>query len=378
MHLGLILPSFSTGASMQIPSISLLARSLAGEIDVTVFPLRNPPGTLQTSVNGMNVCDLCGAPMRFRTLTRQAIKLIRERHRSYPLDLLHAYWLFEPGAIAAAAGRLLGLPVVTSIGGAELVSIPSISYGGLGTKRGRLLNTGVLKSADLVTGGSRYVLDLASSLTPSMRPKLRLAPLPVEHLDVNPNGAPSGSPAGSQRLLQVGAFLPVKGQDISIRALAELSREHPDAELTIIGEDPHGYRTRMRALGEQLGLADRLRLLDRIPHDELGGYYRGSDILLMPSRHESQGMVVLEAAARGLPTVGSDVGVVRDLAPDAAVAVPVNDPGALASTVSAILRDDRQRAQLGDAARNAVRDRYSVGPVVQTWLDLYREVAGGS
>jgi len=97
----------------------------------------------------------------------------------------------------------------------------------------------------------------------------------------------------------------------------------------------------------------------------------------MPSRHESQGMVVLEAAALGLPTVGSDLGVVRDLAPDAAVAVLTGDVRALARATAEFLNDGERRAGIGARARRIVEERYSLEPVVSRWVDLYEEAAGG-
>lgn len=377
MHLGLILPSFSTNSRLQIPSLALLAAGIATKIDVTVIPLRNPPGIEHSHSGGVDVLDPGGASMRFRNVARQAIDLIRERHRTRPFDLLHAYWLFEPGAVAIAAGRLLSVPVVVSVGGAELISLPEIGYGGLRSGRGRLLYSAVLRSASLVTGGSGYVLDLARSHTRSAAPRMCLAPLPVKRAtDASPGASPY--PADSApNLLQVGAYLPVKGQDLAIRALAGLRRERPDLHLTIIGEDPHGYRGRMQSLATNLGLGDRLRLLGRVPHNELDGYYRHADLLLMPSRHESQGMVVLEAATRGLPTVGSDVGVVRDLAPDSAVAVPTGDVRALERATARILNDGDRRAGIGACARRVVDEHYSLEPVIKQWFDLYEGVAGG-
>ncbi len=259
----------------------------------------------------------------------QTVAAIRARHRKQPFDLLHAYWLFEPGFVATIAARAIGVPVITSIGGAELVSLPALGYGGMRSRRGRLLNSAVLRASTLTTGGSNYVLDLARQAVPASTPKLRLAPLPIQ-IQTQPETTESPYDApGSFNLLQVGAYLPVKGQDVSIRALAALAKTENRFRLTLIGENPVGYKERMMNLAQNLGIAEQVQLLDRMPHEALVHYYRHADLLLMPSRHESQGMVVLEAAALGLATAGSDVGVVRDLAPNAAVGVPVDDLAAL-------------------------------------------------
>ena len=373
IHLGLILPSYSDGSTMQIPSISLLAHGLAQRARVTVIPLRNPPSGSEKSLGNVHIVDRGGANLRFRTLLQRTVREISNIHRSSPFDLLHAYWLYEPGFVAAIAGRLVNIPVVASIGGAELAALPEISYGGYRTRRGRFLNRSAIEAASTVTGGSEYVLDLARQSSPRVRAKLRLAPLPVRVVPGSGAGQNPYSVPEAVHLLQVGAFLPVKGQDLTVRAFAALNDDRADLRLTMIGEDPHGYRRRVLALAQQLEVADSITMLKRIPHGALAGYYRHADLLLMPSRHESQGMTVLEAAAHGLPTVGADVGVVRDLAPESAVAVPTNDPWALADAIQRVLSSEKLRRTIGEAARKDASDQYRVGPVVDRWMSIYEE-----
>ena len=378
MHVGLIVPSFGAG-EREIPALSLLVTGLAGQIDITVIPLRNPAGTASDGQAAYDVLDPAGADQPFRALLRSSLDALRAQQRARPFDLLHGYWLFEPGFVAALAARLLHIPAVVSIGGAELVALPEIGYGGMRSARGRLLHRAVLGAATSVTGGSRYVLDLARETLPGGAGKLRLAPLPVQADSESQSELPESpvDAGGSMKLLQVGAYLPVKGQDLSIRALATLAPVWPDLTLTLIGEDPYGYRRRMAELARFLGIADRVRLLGRTPHAELAGYYQHSDLLLMPSRHESQGMVVLEAAAHGLPTVGSDVGVVRDLSPAAAVSFTVGDLAGMTRAITALVEDPDRRRLIGAAARREVRTRYAVEPVMERWLEVYGEALHG-
>ena len=87
------------------------------------------------------------------------------------------------------------------------------------------------------------------------------------------------------------------------------------------------------------------------PTDRLAALYAQAHLHVVSSRHEAAGVVVLEAAAAGLPTVGTAVGFVADWSPDRAVAVPVGDPNALADAVVELLRDPARRARLAAAAR---------------------------
>jgi glycosyltransferase involved in cell wall biosynthesis len=239
-------------------------------------------------------------------------------------------------------------------------------------RRGRLLHGGILRASTLVTGGSSYVLDLARRAGANGA-ALRLAPLPVDTRAFELVPARDASASGPPTLLHVAAYLPVKGQDLSIRTLSRVREQAPEARLTMIGENPHGYLERMSDLARQLELQDAVDFIERLPHAELGRHYVTADLLLMPSRHESQGMVVLEAGWCGLPAVGSAVGVVADLAPRSAVAVPVDDPVALADAVIELLADEARRRMLGDSARRAVQERYAVAPAIQRWLGIYAE-----
>jgi glycosyltransferase involved in cell wall biosynthesis len=98
-----------------------------------------------------------------------------------------------------------------------------------------------------------------------------------------------------------------------------------------------------------------------------------ADILVLSSRHEAGPLVVLEAAIVGVPTVGTAVGHVAEWAPEAAVAVPVRDPEALAFATLRILEDDEQRLAL---AREAQRRALACDAdwTVRRFETLYDEV----
>ena len=102
---------------------------------------------------------------------------------------------------------------------------------------------------------------------------------------------------------------------------------------------------------DELGLARYVTFHGFQPSQAVAPLYRAAHLHLLASRHESQAVVVGEAAAAGLPTVGTAVGVLAELAPEAAWAVPVGDAMALASCALALLRDATRREQLARAAQ---------------------------
>src|SRR5690606_14487644 len=119
-------------------------------------------------------------------------------------------------------------------------------------------------------------------------------------------------------VLFVGRIQPLKGPDLAIKALAALGRS--DAMLLLVGGasgvDGDAELTRARQLVDELGLADRVRFADPQPHHILSTYYRAADVVVVPSRSESFGLVALEAAACGIPVVAAGVGGLRTLVDD--------------------------------------------------------------
>ena len=103
-------------------------------------------------------------------------------------------------------------------------------------------------------------------------------------------------------ILFVGRIQPLKGPDVAIRALHALGR--PDALLLIVGgasgSEGGTEVERAHQLVDELGLHDQVRFVAPQPHHILSTYYRSADVVVVPSRSESFGLVALEAAACGI------------------------------------------------------------------------------
>ena len=156
-------------------------------------------------------------------------------------------------------------------------------------------------------------------------------------------------------LLCVGALTPTKGQDLLVAALAEV-RDLPWTA-TLVGplRDP-GHAAAVRAAIERHGLADRVRLTGPLTGAALDAVYAGTDLLVVPSRAETYGMVVTEALARGVPVLVSDAGGLPEtLGRDSAGRVPgmVVPAGRVADLGAALhgwMADPDRRAGLRRAA----------------------------
>ncbi len=111
-----------------------------------------------------------------------------------------------------------------------------------------------------------------------------------------------------------------------------------------------------------------------LPSAALLPFYRRADLLVHSSRHEAGPLVLLEAAACGVPTVGTSVGHIRDLAPERALAVPVGDDAALAAGILDLLGDETRRRAMGQAARAWAR-AHDADATAAAFEEIYSGVA---
>lgn len=373
MKIGIVLPGFSASETdWCIPALLDLARCLSGrpDIDLHLFPLRYPWTREPYTVFNAFVHPIGGANARAHSrvpvLTR-AIRTIRHEHAQAPFNLLHAFWADEPGFVTVVCATMLRIPAVVSLAGGELVRLPDIRYGGQLYAANRLMTRIAMRFATTITAGSRYLLDLA-------RPRARKANLRRFSLGVDltrfTQTARPWTSDGSLRILNVASLVPVKDQDTLLRAFAVTGREVPSAELHLVGAGPLRESLQFRA--DELGLGDRVVFHGEVNHEQLPDLYRSADVCVLSSRFEAQGMVVLEAAACGTPTVGTSVGVVPELSPSGTV--DVGDFEALARQLIQIGHDRARRDHIAAQARSLVGAEFGLDITIERLLALYFDI----
>jgi len=156
-------------------------------------------------------------------------------------------------------------------------------------------------------------------------------------------------PGRAARLVSVGSLTPVKGHATLLHAVAGLVRAGRDVHVDLVGEDTSGGA--VPALVRELALDARVSLHGFLPQPAAHAVVRDADLLVVTSRHEAGPVAMLEAAAVGVPTVGTPVGHVAEWAPGAAAVVPHSDPPALAGAIASLLDDDERRLAMASRAQ---------------------------
>lgn len=175
-------------------------------------------------------------------------------------------------------------------------------------------------------------------------------------------GGSEGDLQNGPLLLYHGTVQPRFGLDIAIRAVGELVNEMPGTTLTIHGNYDPDYRLELESLARELGLAENVRLLDFRPLEEIREIIRGSDIGLVPYRHDDFMNIALstktfEYAACGLPIVGSRLDSMLSIfSEDAVCLAEPGDPIDLAKKIRELCSDPERRRTQAAAAASALDD----------------------
>jgi len=279
-------------------------------------------------------------------------------------DAIHAnYWL--SGLAGHRLKHELSLPLVSTF---HTLARVKAETGDPEPARRIEAETDVIACSDAILASCPAEVEQLVSLYGAVRERIEIVPPGVDHAFFSP-----GDQRGARQalgalelgdhpvLLFVGRIQPLKGVDVAVRALAELTTIHPDALLVIVGGasglDGPSEQIHVRRLVDELGLADRVRFVDPQPHHLLSTYYRAADVCLVPSRSESFGLVALEAAACGTPVVAADVGGLSTLVEhgETGFLVDSRDPVAHADALASVLDAPLLGARMGVTAAARAR-----------------------
>jgi D-inositol-3-phosphate glycosyltransferase len=271
-----------------------------------------------------------------------------------PAQVVHAnYWL------SGLSGHLikhdLNLPLITTFH--TLARVKTL-YGDTESREREAVESSIIGCSDAIFVSCREERDLFRSLYGNSPGTVDVITPGVDRAYFSPgsrSGARSALSLGSQPvLLFVGRIQPLKGLDVAVETLAALGRS--DATLLVVGgasgTEGATELARVNALAESLGVSGQIRFVEPQPHHLLATYYRAADVVLVPSRSESFGLVALEASACGTPVVATAVGGLLSLVEDGVngYLVPERDGHLFAKRVAQILADAQLARAMGVSA----------------------------
>ena len=165
---------------------------------------------------------------------------------------------------------------------------------------------------------------------------------------------------------------PLKGLDTLLRAFALVLRDKPLARLTLIGALKPDGDTRKQI--EHLKIGHAIDEKGRVTAEEMVSLYQSATLAVVPSVYEGFGFPAGEAMACGVPLVSTSGGALPEVVGDAGITVPVQDPGAMAAAITALLKDSERQQTLGQAGLARVTKEFSWSRAAAQYLDLYHQV----
>ncbi len=184
---------------------------------------------------------------------------------------------------------------------------------------------------------------------------------------------------GKQLLLTVGQLKNRKGQDMVIKALPAILKQHPDTMYLLVGDD--GWNGYLNRLAQEVGVSDHVVFVGSVAGKDVPKYFHGCDVYVHTARisgkyyFEGFGIVYLEAAACGKPSVGTDAGGITDaLLHEKTGFVAENENiEQVADYINKLLSDQYLRKKMGNEAQEYARlHRWS--HITEQYLKVYEDI----
>ena len=370
MKIAIVVPGglHPSGDREVVPSWLALFERLAMSHEIHAFVLKHLPEPATYPLRGFMVHDL-GRPSLPLGLNRWAQeRALNSALDQYgPFDLTHGFFGDPAGQLAARAAQRLNIPSVVTCDSGEFVALPAINYGSQRTARGRKAVDEACTLATRVHVCTRYMAALAQSLG------IRAAIIPLtsvtpHHATLTP--ASRRSQDAPFRIIQVASLSRVKNQRLLIDAL-KIVRETIDAELHLVGEDTLNGELQTHAAA--IGLDAHVTFHGFLPQPKVLDLLRTADLYVQSSLHEAAGVSVLEAAAAGVPSVGTLAGYVADWSPLKATAVGDAIPESLADAIVTLHGDPDRRRSIAAAARTVALAQDAAFAALK-FAELYRSL----
>lgn len=181
----------------------------------------------------------------------------------------------------------------------------------------------------------------------------------------------------------VGRFVPEKGLFTLLKALATLN--NLPWTLVLLGRGP--LKDKLQTQAQTMGIAERIRWIESVPHDAVPDYINLMDTLVLPSEttyafktltsvgwKEQFGHVLIEAMACQVPVIGSDSGEIPHVIGDSGLVFPEGDPVALADRLTQLIKHPEQRRTLAHKGYKRAMEQYTNKALATELLAFYQEL----
>jgi glycogen(starch) synthase len=237
------------------------------------------------------------------------------------------------------------------------------------------LQTRLAADADHIVMVSQAQYAAAAATMPELQSKMSVIRNALPFPEIEPTGLPFAPPI----LLCIGRLIVEKGLDLVIRAFVRLRKRGIVARLTIAGDGME--RSNLERLVRDLGCAEQIEFAGWVMPDRVPSLINTATMVLMPSRWpEPFGLVALQAAQMGRPTIASAIGGLPEVVENGATGllVELDDEYALADAIRYLLSDPAAARRLGENARRRAREKFDFSALVDAYERVFTDVRGAA
>jgi glycosyltransferase involved in cell wall biosynthesis len=286
------------------------------------------------------------------------------------IDVVNCHYLDPYFIHVVIAARLLRVPVVVSVHGADIDE-----YAGLGWAS-RLVYRLIMRGADRVVACSEALARRTIEVFPDVHGKVTCVHNGLDR--TYGTGARETQPLPRPYILGVCRHVHKKGVDTLLRAFAVVLRECPDLSLVLVGDGP--LLDEHQALAQTLRIERHVLFVGSVAHSDVSAFFQSCTLFVLPSRAEPFGLVLLEAAYHRKSIVCTRVGGVPEIIADgiSGVMVEPDDPAGMAAQIVGLVRDPARRARLGAQAYRTLVTRFLWTDRIHDYIAIYEGRPGAN
>lgn len=299
--------------------------------------------------------------------------------KAQPLDLIHAHFAID-GLYALKLAQLKGIPLCTTLHGFDV----TVSNKDLLTSRSPAWISYFLHQKKLKNQGDKFICVSDFIAQQALRhgfPENKI----VQHyigIDID-KYKPRERQDYQGIILHVARLVEKKGTAVLINAIKHVKERNADVKLVIIGDGP--LMGELKAQVSSLGLERNVTFTGALSHGDVMTWMRKASMLVLPSitaktgDAEGLGMVLLEAAVTSVPVIGTRHGGIPEAIIDehTGFLVRERDANQLAERIDYLLNNEQTSFEMGDNARNFIREKFNLSEQTLKLEKIYQELIHG-
>ncbi|NLM38811.1 MAG: glycosyltransferase family 4 protein [Firmicutes bacterium] len=293
-------------------------------------------------------------------------RLVREIEPKFPFDLIHAHMALPDGY----AGMLISMeyrkPLVVTFQATDLDISANRSQD-------------CLSALERVFSYAKQVISPSPRLAKAFVSRFRIKPVVIGY-GISAGEVFTGNSdllsayEGRRVLLSVSRLISIKGIDLNIRAIKQLTKKYENILYLVVGDGPE--RTKLEELTRDLGLTSYVVFVGQVSQEQVMKYMASCEVFTLPSWQETFGLVYVEAMAHAKPVIavrGQGVdGIV--IYGETGLLVKPRDLDSLVEALDFLLSHPEEARAMGERARKMVLEDYTWEKNAEKTIELYREV----